>query len=180
MGFSQAITTCFRKYFTFSGRATSSEYWWFVLFIVLASVIAGLVDNLLFGSGTVSAESNGTSVSVNLQSDGPIASIFTLAVLVPSLSAGWRRMHDTGRSGLFLLYPLIVMVGLTTFMGFMEGFGNMMSGQMLEAMTGAGGLVAGLAMIVLIISPLLVLWWLTRRSQPGPNQYGPNPHEVTQ
>jgi uncharacterized membrane protein YhaH (DUF805 family) len=36
-----------------------------------------------------------------------------------------------------------------------------------------------LAAIVLLISPLLVLWWLTRPSQPGPNQYGPNPHEVT-
>ncbi|WP_226779356.1 DUF805 domain-containing protein [Oceaniglobus trochenteri] len=172
MTFQQSVKTCFRKYFTFSGRAPRSEYWWFMLFIILASIVLGVLDALVFGAGSITT----TPDTVAVESDGPLASLFSLIVLIPTLSAGWRRMHDTGRSGFYLLYPLIVTIGISMAIAFFGGFGMFDDGT-------AGGLAAIIlvpAMIVLAISPLLVLWWLTRRSQPGTNVYGPNPHEVQQ
>ena len=174
MGFGDAIKTCFRKYARFSGRASRSEYWWFALFLFLGSVAFSILDTALFGTTTVETEVG----QLKVQDNGPLGSLFSLATLLPALAAGWRRMHDTGRSGLYLLYPLIVMIGIATFIGFLSGFGPLMSGDIGALMTGAGGLVLLVSFAVLLISPLLVLWWLTRPSQPGTNAYGPNPHEV--
>lgn len=174
MGFADAIKTCFRKYVTFSGRASRPEYWYFVLFIFLGSIVLSAVDSALFGIEVVEVAPG----QISAESDGPLASIFSLAVFLPALAAAWRRMHDTGRSGLFVLYPLIVMIGVTTFAGFLAGFDAAMSGNLAALFAGAGGLVLAVAVFILILSPLLVLWWLTRPSEPGFNQYGPNPHEV--
>lgn len=163
MGFTTAIQTCFRKYVTFSGRASRPEHWWFFLFVLLGGAAAAVIDAGLFG--TPSDET------------GPLNLVFSLATFLPLLAAGWRRMHDTGRSGLFLFYPLLVMIGIGSF----------------AAMTGAAarlddpstlfndivGLILAVALVVFILSPFIVLWWLTRPSEPGTNDYGPNPLEVT-
>ena len=167
MTFTDAVRTCFRKYFTFSGRASRPEYWWFVLFLILGSIVASILDGLFFGTGQITQEVTveGDTVDV-LNEGGPVAALFGLATLIPSISAGWRRMHDTGRSGLYLFYPLIVMIGIGLALGFLMSIGEI------------GGVILGLAAIVFLISPLLVLWWLTRPSEPGDNKYGPNPRDV--
>lgn len=170
MGFAEAVTTCFRKYFTFSGRASRPEYWWFFLFGLLGGVVTSVLDMALFGTTAVETETG-----TDIRSDGPLAAVFSLATFVPTLSAGWRRMHDTGRSGLFLLYPLIVMVGIAGLMGTVGGVDQVASGDLEGLFGGPVGLVMIVALFVLAISPLLVLWWLTRPSEPGPNKYGPTP-----
>ena len=104
MTFTQSVRTCFRKYVTFSGRATRPEYWYFVLFIILGSIVLSVVDGVLFGFETVPVSEG----EFEIDSDGPLASIFSLVPFIPILAAGWRRMHDTGRSGLYLLYPILV------------------------------------------------------------------------
>ncbi|WP_223426504.1 DUF805 domain-containing protein [Tateyamaria pelophila] len=175
MNFQTAVKTCFSKYVTFSGRAARSEYWWFFLFGILGSLVAAILDGVLFGAATVQTEVTDTSASASAVSNGPIASIFSLAILLPQLSVGWRRMHDTGRSGVFLLYPLLVMVGISMFLAFFGSFGTGVDG----GLSGTVAVITGLAVFVLAISPLIVLWWLTRPSQPGANAYGPNPHEVS-
>jgi uncharacterized membrane protein YhaH (DUF805 family) len=86
MTFGESIQTCFSKYATFEGRATRSEFWWFVLFTFLASAAASIV------SPTVSG-------------------LFSLAVLLPSLAVGARRLHDTDRTGWFLLLDLVPIIG---------------------------------------------------------------------
>lgn len=170
MGFQDAIRTCFRKYATFSGRARRPEYWYFILFLFLGNVVLSIADGVLFGGSVTTAPG-----SFEAQSNGPLASLFSLATLIPALAVGWRRMHDTGRSGIYLFYPLIVMVGVSMLLGFLAGFGNLSSGNFDALFTAAGGLVVSIALIVLAISPLLVLWWLTRPSQKGENEYGPEP-----
>ncbi|MFN3143837.1 MAG: DUF805 domain-containing protein [Paracoccaceae bacterium] len=175
MGFRDAVRTCLRKYATFSGRASRSEYWWFALFLVLGSLVIGAVDSLLFGTSMVEVAPG----QFELRSNGPLAAIFSLAMLLPALAAGWRRMHDSGRAGIYLLYPLIVMVGMLSFIGFLGGTEALMTGDFGAIFAGVGGLIALLGAVVLLISPLLVLWWLTRPSQPGANAYGPNPQQVT-
>lgn len=171
MTFADAIRTNFAKYATFSGRAPRSEYWWFVLFVLLVGFALGIVDSALFEPGPM-----GQPASV-------LGGIWQLATLIPLLASGWRRMHDTGRTGLFLLYPLLAWFGTMAFLAFGAGISLAAfqggADTLAAILTGATGIVGILAMLVVIISPLLVLWWLTRPSEPRPNAYGPNPVEVT-
>ena len=86
MGIQQAFVTCLKKYADFSGRATRSEYWWFVLCEVLILGIASLISDWLPG-------------------------LFALALVLPALAVGARRLHDTGRSGWWLLLMLVPVIG---------------------------------------------------------------------
>jgi uncharacterized membrane protein YhaH (DUF805 family) len=173
MTFLGAIKTCFRKYVTFSGRATRPEYWYFVLFLFAGSIAAGALDGALFGMAQVEVAPG----EFRAQSNGPLSLIFALVTFIPVISAGWRRMHDSGRSGLHLLYPLIVMVGIGSFFGFTFGI-DTMDGSMFDNLEGLMLLLFAVSMIVLMLSPLIVIWWLARPSDPGPNRYGPHPNEV--
>ena len=89
-----AIKTCFKKYFVFNGRAKRSEYWWFFLFLILASFASQLLDVVVLGQ----------SFWINY---GPINTIVNLILIIPILSAGARRLHDTNRSGWWQLLSLI-------------------------------------------------------------------------
>ncbi len=77
------------KYATFEGRASRSEYWWFFLFTLLMFLGAGMIDAVLDGSN---------------QATGLVAA---LVFLLPSLAVGARRLHDTGKSGWWLLLYII-------------------------------------------------------------------------
>ncbi len=163
MTFGRAIRTGFRRGLTFSARASRSEFWYFVLFFVLGMMATINVDTALYPE----------------TDDIPVTSIFLIGAGIPLLSAAWRRMHDTGRSGLFVFYPLIVMVGTTTFMGVMAGFAPMGPGvafvELREAAVALGALVTVGAFFVLMISPVLVIWWLSRPGERQPNQWGRPP-----
>lgn len=173
MDFPTAVRSCFAKYVTFSGRARRPEYWWFFLFVFLGSIVLGVVDSVLFGPA---AAPHGQEDSA-----GPLTTIFQLLVFLPGLAAGWRRMHDTGRSGWLLLLPVLVSVAMWLIfllglagLSSMEGHGGSAAEmQRSAAMIGGIGLVL-LAIAQLVVS-ILMLWWLTRPTQPGDNAYGPEP-----
>ncbi|MDD9884825.1 MAG: DUF805 domain-containing protein [Gammaproteobacteria bacterium] len=93
MDFGTAIKTCFRKYADFSGRATRAEYWWFVLFVVLVSLGLGVIDCSVLGSGC----------DIDTFGYGALSWLWILAILLPDLAVGARRLHDIGRSGWWLL-----------------------------------------------------------------------------
>ncbi len=176
MTFGAAIRTCLAKYVTFSGRASRSEYWWFFLFTILGRLVAGVLDSLLFGDSRMTTEAQPDVLGVIAPGVGPVALFYSLILLPAALAAGWRRMHDSGRSGLYLLYPLVAIVGFSGLYATIEGIG--LGGENL----GNWGVIAILidgAAVAMVLAPLLVFWWLTRPSQPGPNRYGPNPYEVT-
>ena len=100
MPFQDAVRICLqRKYVDFTGRARRSEYWFFFLFTVLAGIVGGILDGLF---GSRGGPYGGT---------GPIQGLIQLALLLPSLAVGARRLHDTGRSGWWLLIALIPVVG---------------------------------------------------------------------
>ena len=95
MNFQNAIKTCIKKkYANFSGRASKSEYWWFFLFCILAGVASQLLDVVVLGQ----------SIWVNY---GTINIIVNLILIIPILSAGARRLHDTNKSGWWQLLGLI-------------------------------------------------------------------------
>ncbi|WP_170605998.1 DUF805 domain-containing protein [Ruegeria arenilitoris] len=180
MTFSDAVKTCFSKFLTFSGRASRPEYWFFFLFIVIWNVIAGIIDWQFFTQVTT-AEADGVK-SVSATSSQPVQSIAGLIVFFPHLAVAWRRMHDTGRSGLYALLPILLIIGAFSVLIFGIGIASSFQhgGTMDILFTRATLLIVIPTLLVLFVSPLLVLWWLTRPSQPGANQYGPNPHEVAQ
>ena len=98
MGFVEAVQSCFRQYVGFTGRARRSEYWWFVLFGFLVSIVTGLLDTML---GTMDDD---TKIGV-------IGTIASLALLLPSIAVAIRRLHDTSRTGWWILIGLIPVVG---------------------------------------------------------------------
>jgi uncharacterized membrane protein YhaH (DUF805 family) len=97
MSFQDAVRTCLQKYADFSGRARRSELWFFVLFNVLVNIVASIIDSVL-----------GTR---NSYGSGLIATLASLALLLPNLAVGARRLHDTGRSAWWLLIGLVPFVG---------------------------------------------------------------------
>jgi uncharacterized membrane protein YhaH (DUF805 family) len=100
MSFQDAVRICLqRKYATFQGRARRSEYWFFALFTVLVSIVAGVLDSVL-------------GLRSENYSTGPIQGILQLALLVPTLAVGARRLHDTGRTGWWQLIGVIPFIGL--------------------------------------------------------------------
>jgi len=104
MTFQESIKTCFSKYADFNGRARRSEYWWFALFIVLASLALGIISDIVSG-------------------------LFSIAVFLPSIAAGTRRLHDTNRSGWWQLIMLIPLIGLIVIIVFMAQEGSAESNQ---------------------------------------------------
>lgn len=89
--------TVLRKYAVFSGRARRREYWFFVLFNVIISAVLSMLDH-----GLASPIAEGA---------GPLSGLYSLAVLLPSLAVSVRRLHDTGRSGWWLLIGLVPLIG---------------------------------------------------------------------
>lgn len=88
-----------KKYVVFSGRARRKEYWMFYLINILISLLLGVVAGIIAGASG---------------RDGPadlILWVYTLAILLPSLGVTVRRLHDTGRSGWWLLIGLIPVIG---------------------------------------------------------------------
>lgn len=92
MSFSEAVKDGFDHYVKFDGRASRPAYWWWFLFAVLVAIGCNIVDNVVF--------------------DGPILSyIAALGLFLPGLSVAIRRLHDTDRSGWWILIGLIPIIG---------------------------------------------------------------------
>lgn len=83
---------CFKKYATFAGRARRKEYWMFVLFNVIASIVLSIISNLC-------------------RIPFVLPALYSLAVLIPGISVAVRRLHDTGRSGAWWWIVLVPFIG---------------------------------------------------------------------
>ena len=97
---------CLRQYADFKGRAQRAEYWYFSLFYFLAYVVGFILDNAL---GTHSRHKGGT---------GLMTFLVFVALCVPAVAVGIRRLHDTGRSGWWTLINLLPFVGPFIFLYF--------------------------------------------------------------
>ena len=87
MTFQDSIKVCFGKYADFTGTASRSEFWWFLLFIGLGSAAASVLGYAL-------------------------NALFHIVTLLPTVAAASRRLHDTGRSAWWLLIAFVPLVGL--------------------------------------------------------------------
>lgn len=95
-----------KKYAVFSGRARRKEYWYYALFNAIISIVLVAVD---FMTGLFSFDANA----------GLFSGVYGLAVLIPSIAVGLRRLHDTNRSGWWLLIAFIPLIGGIVLLVFM-------------------------------------------------------------
>lgn len=132
--FTSSVRSVLTNYNQFTGRSARSEYWWFTLFAVGLSIIAAIIDSALptiFGMGIV-------------------GTILSLALLVPWIAVGIRRLHDTDRSGWFI----------------MLGYGPFLFSMIFARFLGSLAMLPMLAVFAL-------LYFLVLEGTKGPNQYGP-------
>jgi uncharacterized membrane protein YhaH (DUF805 family) len=112
-----------KNYVNFQGRARRKAYWMFVLFNIIALVVLGVIEGAIGLSGQ-----NGYGI---------LTGIYSLAMILPLIALAVRRLHDTGRSGWWILIGLVPLIG-----------------------------------------PIVLIVFYVTDSQPGTNQYGPNPKEA--
>jgi len=86
---------CLKNYVGFSGRARRKELWMFVLFNIIFSAVAGIIDYIIFQDSNFKV----------------IGTLYSLGVLLPSLAVSVRRLHDTNRVGWWIFLGLIPVVG---------------------------------------------------------------------
>jgi len=82
-----------KKYAVFSGRARRKEYWMFFLVNILVAMVLGFIEGVA-GTGAI------------------LSNLYSLALLIPGIAVGVRRMHDTDRSGWWLLLPIVNLIFL--------------------------------------------------------------------
>ena len=111
-----------KNYANFQGRARRKAFWMFALFNIIAIVALTMVEGLIGLRGDAGY--------------GILSGLYSLAVILPAIALAVRRLHDTGRSGWWLLIGLVPLVG-----------------------------------------PIVLIVFYVTDSQPGTNQYGPNPKE---
>jgi len=87
-----------RKYADFNGRARRKEYWMFILFYFLLAIVAMFIDNTL----GIADQTTGL---------GPIYGIYMLAMIIPSIAVGVRRLHDINKSGWWMFITWIPIIG---------------------------------------------------------------------
>lgn len=157
LSFIAATKRVLSKYAVFRGRATRSEYWWFVLATVLAGIVVGLVFGL-FGQDVSDAATG----------------LLQLALLLPSLAVSVRRLHDIGRSGWWILIGVVpafvaAVIGVMT-----VGLAFLVGGGEPAAILAAIGALA-LPVLLAIAGGIVLLVFSLLPSQPTDNKYGPAP-----
>jgi len=103
MGFGEAVKSFWSKYATFKGRSRRSEYWFIQLFLVLTNLAVAAIDLILMNGDVDRFIANGGGGIVGL--------IWILVTIVPALAVLVRRLHDTGKSGWWVLIGFVPLVG---------------------------------------------------------------------
>ena len=94
LNFNQAVSTCFRKYYDFNGRASRSEFWYFVIFTVLVAITAKILDTYV--------------LDYYLAEPSPFTTLNQIFLLCPSIAVTVRRLHDSNKSGFRMLWAMTI------------------------------------------------------------------------
>lgn len=166
-----AVKTCFKKYFDFKGRARRSEFWWFVLFVLIVSSVLSYFGML---SPIV----------------GYVSMAFGLAVLIPELAVLCRRLHDTGRGSWWVVLLVLLWAGYlgsfatligSNFTALAESTNPQdvmaIAREMADSVQASPGLATTLVLCSLcaIILIIILIIFAVKDSNWGENKYGPSP-----
>lgn len=146
-----------KKYAVFNGRASRKEFWMFFLFNLIFSVVAGILDGVIRIT-PLYVSSNGTVY-------GFIKTLYTLGVFIPTIAVVVRRLHDTNHSGwwiLSFLTPALLLIPFT----------------IIHVSSSTLKILLMVITAIFFLITLIYLYFLTKDSISGSNEYGPNPKEI--
>jgi len=145
-----------KKYVVFKGRARRKEYWYFILFNAIAAIIITIADVII---GTYNP----------VTQTGILSSLYSLGVLLPSLAVTIRRLHDTNRSGWWILFPLGSILLGTLFMVLIGGLSDP------DNMSTGAGMIMVLVIIAMFASFITLFVFMVLNGTAGSNTYGTDP-----
>lgn len=154
-----------KRYAEFSGRSRRMEYWMFFLFQFLVGIVFQVVMMTMVGGAAFSGRPSSIMAAGGLMVVLlGLYFIFALAMLIPNIAVAVRRLHDTNRTGWWLLAPLVPY--LLTFVLFALAVGGR---------SGAAGILAMVCMLAAAALAITLLVFMFLEGTKGPNQYGPDP-----
>ncbi len=109
--FGESVKNFFKGYVDFKGRATRAEFWWAFLFTTVIGIIIGIIELPAILAAIVAGYIPLDPTYTELVPYMIPSYIFLFAMIIPQLALYWRRLHDTGKSGLFFLLYLIPVAG---------------------------------------------------------------------
>ena len=142
------------NYADFSGRAPRAEYWWYTLGLVVVYLVLSIVESIVGLSGMLGGY-------------GLLTLLLMLATIVPGIAVTARRLHDTGRSGWWMLIAIVPYLLVAVMAGAALAGGSM------GALAGAG-----LLSLVALVGAVVLLVFMVLPGTPGDNRYGPNPYGI--
>jgi uncharacterized membrane protein YhaH (DUF805 family) len=146
-----------QKYADFSGRAPRAEFWWYCLFLIIALIVAMIIDSVL-------------GLPKLLLMYAPVSLILVVGTFVPGLAVQVRRLHDRDKSGLWLLalyIPYLLMIILSP---------SLVRGETAATPALGSAAIAGVLGLVVLVAAITLLVFYCLAGTPGANRYGPNPY----
>lgn len=130
------VDTLTNHYFDFNGRVGRTQFWWYVVVVIVLAILVGIIG----------------SITTRL-----LSSLFSLALLLPNLGMGVRRLHDVGKPGIYVLLPLVpaVLAMLFLFLFLWP--------------------LALLCWLAVFAAAVLLIYWYAQPGMTGDNEYGPPP-----
>ena len=157
-----------KRYADFQGRSRRMEFWMWIVFSVIVSLVLSVIDGLVglrIWSLNGGAPVAGAGVGLTIwRSQGVLSLVWTLVALIPNISVAMRRLHDTNRTGWWLLAPVAPYV-----IGFILTATAALSQSL--ALIAAGGVLFFVGFVLAVV--LIVFYCLP--GTVGPNNYGPDP-----
>ncbi|WP_374945121.1 DUF805 domain-containing protein [Sphingomonas sp.] len=157
-----------KRYAQFKGRSRRKEFWMWALFIIVATLALSFLDSVLgLGGRTVIGRPAGATVGAGFHtSGGVLTGLFALAMFVPNLAVQVRRLHDTDRSGWWLLLPVgLYLAGVLVLLAGVASAGT--------SVTLAGAVLSFAGLIAAVV--LFVFFCLD--GTPGFNRFGADPKD---
>jgi uncharacterized membrane protein YhaH (DUF805 family) len=141
-----------QKYADFSGRAPRAEYWWFTLALIIAYIVISIVESILGIDKTVGPY-------------GYLSVLLLLGTIVPSIAVSVRRLHDTNRSGWWVLLPMVP-----------YGIGIALAGPAILSGSMVGLGMAGIFFMIGLICGIVLFVFMVLPGTRGDNNYGADPY----
>lgn len=110
MNFVDAIAAGFKNYANFKGKASRSEFWYWVLFTILLSLVLGTIETIIWPAAPIDSDDLEAVLNATLSAPTPLTSLANLVLFIPGLSVTARRFHDAGYSGKWLLLILVPVI----------------------------------------------------------------------
>lgn len=166
MGFSATVRHNLRHYADFRGRAQRAQFWWWYLFLIVMQVVLNAVDGALgLQVGETDLKVGDTAIPVVSDGVGVLSTVFGLAVVLPTLAVAVRRLHDTDRSGWWIVAPLAAYVLTGVLVAVLAAFDA----------PGFAFAIVGVGFVAGAILALVVLVFFIQKGTAGTNTHGPDP-----